>query len=373
MTDRFSLKDHLFNEERVSYLSGLLEKAIPEFNRADFESAVMKEMLDLELKERIAHIATVLQDHLAVDFNEAADQIRRSLPPPLDPTLGDDDFGDFIFAPFGKYVEDRGLDYYETSMGLLKELTMRFSMEGPIRAFISAQPERTLKLYEIWARDDNYHVRRLVSESTRPRLPWASRIDLPADAALPLLDALHADPTRYVTRSVANHLNDITKIEPTLVYETIRRWQNAGRQHPRELEWMIGHSLRTLVKQGDPEAMKLLGYAPSPDVGCVIDEVTSEMRAGESLDFTVTIAARSEEELLVDYAIDFVKKSGTTSRKVYKLKRLTMDAGTTETLEKHHVIRANASTYSVYPGTHRLTILVNGSPLAGESFEIVDA
>lgn len=371
MTERFSLKDHLFNEEKVSYLAGLLENAVPELDRAGFESAVMTKMRDLELKERIAHIADVLKDHLAPDFNEAADQIRCSLPPPLDPTLGDDDFGDFIFAPFGKYVEDAGLDQYETAMDLLKELTMRFSMEGPIRAFISSQPERTLKLFETWARDENYHVRRLVSESTRPRLPWAPRIDIPVDAALPLLDALHADPTRYVTRSVANHLNDIAKIEPSLVYDTIRRWREAKRQDPGELEWMIGHSLRTLVKRGDPEAMRLLGYAPNPDVECVIDEVTSEMRPGEALSFTVTISASSEEELLVDYAIDFVRKGGETGRKVYKLKRLSMHAGSLVTLEKHHVIRANASTYSVYPGTHRLTILVNGSPLVDAPFEVV--
>lgn len=370
MSERFSLKDHLFNEDRVSYLGSLLEVGIPDFDRPGFETAVMSKMFDLELKERIAHIAGVLEAHLADDFEDAADQIRNSLPPPLDPTLEDDDFGDFIMAPFGKFVEDHGLDHYEVSMELLKDLTMRFSMEGPIRAFISNEPERTMRVFEEWARDDNYHVRRLVSESTRPLLPWAARIELPVDAALPLLDVLHGDATRYVTRSVANHLNDITKIEPSMTYGAIRRWREAGEQKPDELEWMIRHSLRTLVKRGEPEAMRLLGYTPDPDVECAIVEISPEVRPGESLDFTVTISGHSAYDLLVDYAIDFVKKNGETRRKVFKLKRLALVPGATETIEKHHVIRANASTYSIFPGTHHLVILVNGSPSANASFEV---
>lgn len=370
MSERFSLKDQLFNEQKVSYLASLLEQGVPGFDRAGFESEVMSKMLDMELKERIAHIAEVLGAHLSTDFDEAADQIRRSLPPPLDPTLSDDDFGDFIIAPFGKYVEDHGLDHYETSMGLLKELTMRFSMEGPMRAFISTYPERTLELFQEWAEDDNYHVRRLVSESTRPLLPWASRIELPVDAALPLLDQLHTDSTRYVTRSVANHLNDIAKIEPSLVYDAIRRWRRTGNQDKAELEWITRHSLRTLAKRGDPEAMKLLGYTPDPDVECVIEELTTEVRPGESVEFTVSVTADEAQALLVDYAIDFVKKSGDTRRKVFKLKHLSLKAGATETLVKRHVIRANASTYTVYPGAHRLTILINGSPKADARFEV---
>jgi hypothetical protein len=205
-TERFSLKDHLFNAEKVAYLGGLLEPVVPDFDRDRFERQVVDAMPALELKQRIALIASVLGEHLATDFPAAAAQIRAALPPPLDPSLKDDDFGDFIFAPFGKYIEDNGTDDYDTAMGLLRDLTMRFSMEGSIRPFIEMRPEETLQQFETWARDPNYHVRRLVSESTRPRLPWAPRINLDPGAPMPLLDILHADGTRYVTRSVANHL-----------------------------------------------------------------------------------------------------------------------------------------------------------------------
>jgi 3-methyladenine DNA glycosylase AlkC len=255
----------------------------------------------------------------------AARQIEGALPPPLDPTLTDNDFGDFIFAPFGKYVEDHGADHYLTSMALLRELTMRMSMEGPVRPFIDLRPDETLRLFENWARDDSYHVRRLVSESTRPLLPWAPRISLDVADPIPLLDILHADPTRYVTRSVANHLNDISRIDPRLTIDSLTRWQSEERQTPDELEWMTQHALRTLIKRGDPVAMRLLGYSNEPrmTVGR-IDIGTPVVSAGEALRFSIEVTAVETERLLVDYSIDFVRKGGKTSPRVFKLKKLSL-------------------------------------------------
>jgi 3-methyladenine DNA glycosylase AlkC len=371
MTERFSLKDHLFNAEKVAYLASLLDAGLTRFDRDAFERSVMERMPELELKQRISLIAEILADHLDPDFDTAATQILGALPPPLDPSRTDDDFGDFIIAPFGRYVEDHGMNHYETAMSLLRELTMRFSMEGPVRPFINKRPEETLGLFEDWARDDNYHVRRLVSESTRPTLPWAPRIDLDIRAPLPLLDALHSDPTRYVTRSVANHLNDIAKIEPDLVIETLRRWRDEGSQDSSELGWMARHGLRTLIKRGHGSAMTLLGYSPEPDVAIgAIDLGSPVVRGGDSLDFSITIDALSDEELIVDYIIDFVKSNGSTSPKVFKLRRLSVRTGQTATLSKNHRLRTDATTYALYPGTHHLTVVVNGKPMAKTEFEV---
>lgn len=371
MSERFSLKDHLFNVEKVSYLGGLLEVAIAGFDRARFEASVLEKMPELELKQRIALIAEVLGQHLDTDFARAAEQIRSALPPPLDPTLTDDDFGDFIFAPFGKYVEDRGIDHYDVSMDLLKELTMRFSMEGSVRPFIDHRPNETMRLFESWARDDSYHVRRLVSESTRPALPWAPRIGLDVRHPLPLLDVLHTDPTRYVTRSVANHLNDISKIDSGLVIETLDRWRRLGEQSSDELDWMTRHALRTLLKRGDPDAMRVLGYSPEARVRVGEIELASPVvGAGESLDFSVDVAAEADELLMVDYAIDFVKKNGERKPRVFKLKKLSLAREQTTTLSKRHPLRANATTYRLYPGQHRLSILVNGRESASTEFEV---
>lgn len=369
--ERFSLKDHLFNKERVSYLGGLLEQGIPGFERQRFESEVMARLPELELKQRIEHIADVLSDHLSPDFTTAADQIRASLPPPLDPTLTDDDFGDFILAPLGKFVEYHGMDHYETSLPLIRELTMRFSMEGSVRPFINDRPGETLRIFAEWAEDENYHVRRLVSESTRPRLPWASRLDLDVRAPLPLLDKLHSDPTRYVTRSVANHLNDISKIEPGLVFESLDRWQMLNTQQQDELGWMTRHALRTLLKRGDPAAMEAVGLSPEPQIEVdAIDLATPVVEAGAALEFSVPITSTVDQNLMVDYVIDFVKRNGGTGSKVFRLKKLALAGGESVTISKKHLLRSDATTYRLHPGTHRITVVVNGKRFSSVEFDV---
>lgn len=368
--ERFSLKDQLFNEGKLTYLGGLLGSAIPRFERDRFETEAMAGLVDLELKERIGHISRVLEGHLDPDFEIAAGQIRASLPPPLDPSLQDGDFGDFIFAPLGKYVEDHGLHHPDTSLPLLRELTMRFSMEGPIRPFLDSHPEITLRYLSTWVGDDNYHVRRLVSEGTRPRLPWAPRIKLDIRTPLPLLETLHADPTRYVTRSVANHLNDITKIDPALALGELTKWHASAAQEPVELGWITRHALRTLTRKGDPAAMRLLGYSPQPGVSGSIVESSSTVRPGGALEFDVRLEADRDEKLIVDYAIGFVKKSGAVTPKVFKLKRLVVSAGDTLTLHKRHPLRDDATTYTLHPGRHTLTVTVNGVEVDSAEFEV---
>ncbi len=371
---RFSLKDHLFNRETVGRLADWLAVADPGFDRDGFVGSIMTAMPDLELKQRITLIADVLGEHLPSDFEAAATLIETALPPPLDPTLTDDDFGEFIIAPLGDYVARRGLgeEHYEISIGLIEQLTMRFSMESYIRPFLLAHPERTMAVLAKWAGSDNYHVRRLVSEGTRPRLPWASRIPIEIDRPIPLLDQLHADPTRYVTRSVANHINDIAKIDSTLAVETLGRWQRAGEQAPRELSWMTRHALRTLVKQGDPDAMSLLGYSTDPEVEAVSLEIEPEVEIGDVLEFEVELVATRDEPLLVDYVIDFVKKNGQTRPKVFKLKQIEMRAGETRTLAKRHRLPASATTFTLYPGIHRLSVMVNGTVMASGQFELTN-
>ena len=369
--ERFSLKDHLFNQEKVAYLGGLLSTGVAGFDRHRFEEEVMAEMLDLELKERIGLIARVMGEQLDEDFETAAAQLEASLPPPLDPTLTDDDFGDFIIAPLGKFVEDEGLEHLETSLPLLRQLTMRFSMEGPIRPFIDRYPDQVFDRLMEWTADDNYHVRRLVSEGTRPRLPWAGRLSTEIERPLPLLDKLYSDPTRYVTRSVANHLNDIAKIKPSVVVQRLEAWATEGRQEPAELAWMTKHALRTLIKQGNAEALGLLGFSTDPDVTAALKITTPLVRASEALEFEVDLHAHADESLIVDYLIDFVKANGETKPKVFKLKTLDLAADTTTAMKKRHPLRANATTYTLYAGQHGLTVVANGKPVASGSFEMV--
>jgi 3-methyladenine DNA glycosylase AlkC len=371
---RFSLKDHLFNRERVTYLAGLFRAANPQFDDQGFIRETMQSLTALELKQRISHIAACLEHYLPRDFSLAATQIVDALPPPLDPSLKDDDFGDFIFAPLGEFVVRNGLDakHLKKSLGTLKQLTMRFSMEDAIRYFINKFPTETLAELRTWATDRNYHVRRLVSEGTRPSLPWSGRLSLDTAVPLPLLDLLHADSTRYVTRSVANHLNDLAKRQPEQVVETLTRWRAAGQQAPEELAWMSRHALRTLVKQGHPAALSFLGFDGSPPVVVEAFQMrTPTVRAGEALEFTVDLRAQQATRLVLDYVLDAAKAGGKRSQKVFKLKQIELSPGESVKITKRHVLRADATTYRLYPGPHHVTLQINGQAFGTASFELL--
>ncbi|MEQ9410062.1 MAG: hypothetical protein RIK87_20160 [Fuerstiella sp.] len=373
-TAGFSLKDQLFNEERVRYLAGLFHAADGTFDATGFVREVMQQLTKLELKQRIVHIAATLENFLHPEFRVAAKQITAALPPPLDPSRTDDDFGDFIFAPLGEFVVRNGLSkkHLKLSLKTLKMITQRFSMEDAIRTFINTHPDDTLNELQKWSTDRHYHVRRLVSEGTRPLLPWSRRLSLDPATPLPLLDTLHADPTRYVTRSVANHLNDIAKSRPDLVLETLRRWQQQARQNGAEFQWMCRHALRTLVKQGHAQALQFLGFRRNPNI-----EVTdftlhaSEVKPGQAIEFSFVVAATRSEPLLIDYVIHFVKASGTLNPKVHKLKQIHAEKGESLVISKRHLLRADATTYTLYPGTHHLTLQINGKPYGTRSFELV--
>ncbi len=372
----FSLKDHLFNAEKVQYLACQFHAANRSFDRFAFIRETMVQLQKLELKARIVHIATVLEGYLPKDFGVAAKQIVAALPQPLDPTRNDDDFGDFIFAPLGEFVVRNGLSkkHVQTSLKTLKEITQRFSMEDAIRRFINTYPHETLAELARWSTDKNYHVRRLVSEGTRPLLPWSGRISIDVTTSLQFLETLHADPTRYVTRSVANHLNDIAKAQPEIVLDALSRWKQRGKQQPAELRWMTKHALRTLVKRGHPQALQLLGFNAGPKIdvtGFTIN--TQHIQPGEAVEFSFNVAALRNESLVVDYVIEFVKANGKLSPKVHKLKQISLKKGESTVVSKRHVLRANATTYTLYPGTHFVTLQINGQPFGRLSFELFPA
>ena len=369
----FSLKDHLFNQDRVKYLADLFHAADERFDGSGFVRHTMKQMLNLELKQRIVLIADTLRDYLATDYPIAAKQIIAALPSPLDPRKTDNDFGDFIFAPLGELVVRNGLEkrHLRQSLTTLKAITQRFSMEDAIRAFINTHTDATMDELKKWSTDSNYHVRRLVSEGTRPMLPWSKRLVIDAATTIPLLDQLHADPTRYVTRSVANHLNDISKSHPQLVLSTLHRWKRKGLQREQELRWIEMHALRTLVKKGDVDALEYLSFHANPRIEVSDFKLkSSKLEPGQSIDFTFILTALRDESLLIDYVINFVKANGKLSPKTHKLKRVSLQKNEQVTINKRHKLRANATTYTLYPGIHYLTLQINGKAFTSHSFEL---
>lgn len=366
-----SLKDQLFNIEKIRYLAGLFHAADPDFDKDGFVNAVMQTMLDLELKARINLIAEVLAQYLPSDYKTAAKHILAAAPPVLDPNKTDDDFGDFILAPLSEFVVQNGLDDLETSLPLLKELTKRFSVEFAIRYFLIASPLETMTALKTWAKDDNYHVRRLVSEGTRPSLPWGLNVGLHVRAPLAFLNILHSDNTRFVTRSVANHLNDISKKNPNLVVDTLKSWAHEGKQNKAELDWMTRHALRTLIKKGDLGALELLGYRSKPKIKVsALNLSATSLPIGDVLSFDLNITAARDENLMVDYVIDFVKSNGKTAPRVFKLKKLAIKRGATVNLRKNHKFLKDSTTFTHYIGAHRIYLQVNGQQHDAHDFTL---
>ena len=370
----FSLKDQLFNSNKVQYLGDLIGQVYPAFDRAAFHSDVVNAFPRLELKQRIEHISTCLHQYLPDTYATALDIILNSLPPELDPTKTDDDFGDFILAPLSLFVATYGCTqlYLEPSLQALKEITKRFSAEDAIRYFINAFPDETHRFLLDCAQDKNYHVRRLASEGTRPKLPWSQKLVIDYRQPLPILDLLFADETRYVTRSVANHLNDISKLDPTLVTETLTRWNASGQQTTDEMRFITKHGLRSQIKQGNPQALELLGFGTKPDIEIIdFSTQTPVVPIGEAFEFSLTLRANRAQNLLVDYLMVFASDGKKQPQKVFKLKQLQLKAGEIAQLKKRHPMRL-MTTRRLALGEHRIVLQVNGQAFDVLCFELVD-
>lgn len=241
----------------------------PGFAARAFEEHALAGLDGLGLMQRGRRIAQALHQFLPGSYSEAVAILLASLTPARTDA---EEFGlaelfhlphSFFIADYGRDpAYNQGQDPFEASMRALYELTTRFTSEFAIREFLLEQPERTLEQIRAWLNDPNPHVRRLCSEGTRPRLPWGKRIPaLVADPrpTLPILEALNNDPSLYVRRSVANHLGDIAKDHPELVFSICERWLGAGA--PPEVKWVIRHALRHPAKKGNPWALEIRAAA----------------------------------------------------------------------------------------------------------------
>src|SRR5690606_8447033 len=227
---------HFFSRELVRRIGRSLAEVHPKFPLRSFVRDASRGLDELELKARAEQIAAAMRTHLPPRYPDAIRVIVRSLGPENDSDeSGGAGMAPFFYLPHTLFVARHGLDHFELSMPAQHELTRRFTCEFSIRAFIEKHPERTFSLLERWARDANPHVRRLVSEGTRPRLPWGARVrflDDHPERCLSLLELLKDDPSPMVRRSVANHLNDLSKTYPELAFATARRWLE-GAPEPR--------------------------------------------------------------------------------------------------------------------------------------------
>ncbi|MFN7124615.1 MAG: DNA alkylation repair protein [Allorhizobium sp.] len=336
------------------------------FDHAAFLADILPVIEGLELMQRGQCIADALRRHLPADFEQAARILHGCLPAPDRAGLSG-----WALLSFNQYVAAHGRGHLETALGLLKTLTPHFTAEFGIRPFIAEEQDATLAIISGWVTDPNQHVRRLASEGTRPRLPWAMR--LPAlvkdpTPILPILEALIDDPEDYVRRSVANSLNDIAKDHPDLVADFVERHAQFA---SKDRLWLLKHASRTLIKKGHGKALANFGFAPLDDVTARLTLESQQIDFPGELAFEVLLsnAGKDTRTVLVDYAIHHQKKDGSLSPKVFKGKSLPLKPGESVTIVKRHAFRP-ITTRVYHPGRHRLEIMVNGVVQAGADFNL---
>lgn len=353
---------NLYGPDVPRRIASMIEAVHPTFPTPDFLDHALNGYEALELLPRGRKVAHSLHAFLPADYGQAIDILLASLGPRPESRPGDGGMAPFLYLPHTYFVAIYGLDDFETSMRAQYELTQRFTCEFSIRPFLEQHTEGTLSRLATWTKDPNDHVRRLVSEGTRTRLPWASRLrDFQRDPSpvLALLERLKDDPSLYVRRSVANNLNDIGKDHPQLLTDTARRWSGDA---SAQRQWIIRHALRSAVKRSDPAALEVLGYGDTPNVGirnvCINPAQTRE---GDRV--RVTLDLRNETDrpqaLLADLRVHYVKANGSTAAKVFKMKTLDLDPGESANVGKTLSL-APMTSRRHYPGRHALDLLLNG-------------
>ncbi|MDF9831967.1 3-methyladenine DNA glycosylase AlkC [Ereboglobus sp. PH5-5] len=362
-----ALKDTLFNTDRFRLVARELSLIEKRFDAKRFLALSFRDFENLSLMQRLRRMTESLHATLPdaeTNYRKTLATLR-ALAPALAPSFAMLVFPDYV-ALHGTAPRD-----FDMSMDALKFFTPFGSSEFAVREFIRRDQPRALAIMQKWSRDPDEHVRRLSSEGCRPRLPWSFRLDSlvqnPAPVA-PILENLRADSSLYVRKSVANHLNDITKDNPDWVFARIKDW-------PLENEhtiWIVKHALRTLIKKGDRRALAVIGAGEKARVQIDDFKITPRtLKLGERLGFSFTLksTAKKSQRLVVDYAMHYVKKAGHTTRKVFKLKTLTLAPRETITITRNQRIE-NFTTRTHYAGRHEIEIIVNGETFANDGFDL---
>ncbi len=362
-TDSPPLLKEIFNRERLAHFARETRAVYEGFDETRFIELASDNLADLSIMQRLRQIAQSFHVVLPGGYLENL-EILKALAPRIN--------HGFASITLPEYVALHGLQHPEISLDALRFFTRFGSSEFAVRPFLQQDMAGTLAVMQRWATDENEHVRRLASEGCRPRLPWSFQLkDLIAnpDPVWPILDTLRADPSLYVRKSVANHLNDITKDHPDWVLDKMAAWPSGN---PQTL-WIIRQALRTLVKKGNPRALAQLGAGQAAEIDIVRFTATPEkVRLGSAVEIAADIVSSStqEQRLVVDYVVHYVKKSGGTSAKVFKWKELTLKPDAPMSLSIRRAMR-DFTTRTHYAGTHRVDLMVNGAVLAKAQFELV--
>jgi len=352
------LKD-LYSPVFYERLTHALTAAIPGFDKSLFIKKIFTPEFEFqELKERMKHTTKVLHVFLPEDYPQTIVLIKKTIEQIRTQGIGEDGLA-YMFLP--DYIETYGIDDFETSVEALEFVTQFVSCEFAVRPFILKYGNEMILRMHKWSLHENHKVRRLASEGSRPRLPWAMGIPFlkkDPSSILPILENLKTDPSPYVRRSVANSLNDIAKDHPRVVLNMAKNWSGLG----PETDAIIKHGSRTLLKQGHADILKHYGLT---DEGILLKDfkiLTRRISIGESLEFSFSIfnGNASEKKVRLEYAIYYKKQNGQNTKKVYRISERTYPAGAAiNIIRKQKFVLI--TTRKFHLGDHQISIIINGA------------
>lgn len=347
-----------------------LTQTVPGFDKQQFISLIFNDAFaNMEWKTRMKHTTQVLHVFLPAEYPKAVKLIEKIIAQLRKNGSGEENLA-YVF--FADYIETYGLNDFKTSVEALEFVTQFISCEFAVRPFILKYGQDMLDEMLRWSRHESHKVRRLASEGSRPRLPWAMAIPaLKKDPSplLPILENLKNDPSEYVRRSVANNLNDIAKDHPDVVLSVAAKWKGTS----KETDAIVKHGCRTLLKQGHPEVLKLYGLE-SGNIELHHFEVhTPEVRIGDALEFSIRVGNKNaaHHTVRIEYGIYYKKSKGHLARKVFKISEKVLQPG-----EQVDILRKQSfriiTTRVFYPGEHRVSVILNGEEKAVLDFRLVE-
>ena len=359
-----AIKDY-FSKDDIEALALRYANVDSGFEKDEFVRLAAKKLNTLEYRERVAQIGKSL---LAMYSNEYMAFFRITEELLISWKREEKDLHkDFIVESISHVIEHYGIEHPIESFCLMELLTEIFTAEWCIRPYVDKQLATFETYADKWLESDNEHHRRLVSEGTRPNLPWGKKVQLNKEKPLwplPLLNKLFNDPSEYVRRSVANHMNDWSKDYPEAVVETIQGWQKEGME-----DKMVRHALRNLIKRAYAPALALLGISPLKGKIRNFTVIAEELKLGETQIFEIDLESThsKQQSIELDFVVHLVKKNGKITPKVFKGGKFQL--GEKQSIKQQYKIPFKKVTTRVYySGMHKVELQVNGQILGEITF-----
>jgi 3-methyladenine DNA glycosylase AlkC len=347
----------------------VLQEVIPSLDKKQFILRMMgDDFAHMEWKGRMKRTTVVFHEFMPDHFAAAMKLIEKLIIKLRASGVGDDGLA-FIFLP--DYIETYGLDAFADAVKAFELVTQFVSCEFAVRPFILKYGQRMIDEMVVWSTHESPKVRRLATEGSRPRLPWAMAIPaLKKDPSpiLPILENLKNDPSESVRRSVANNLNDISKDHPAVVIAIAAKWKGVT----KETDSLIKHGCRTLLKQGHVEVLNHYGLESKNIAVDELQVLTPEVKIGDSLEFSFKLINQNsgQHTIRLEYGIYYQKANGLQARKVFKISEKVYQPNDVVQIQRKQSFKL-ITTRKFHTGAHQISIIVNGEEKQFKAFELI--